>query len=145
MSQATIVTPATGTRGALFHAENRSSDRAPVMTGSWGEKADGGRLAAFAKNTAAAGDFFSLSFEGPKGQEGKWFGNLFPARSKKTEKSPDFSGSMKVNGIEFWLSGWNSKSAGGKEYISLAVGNEKQGRPAAAPAPSSDLDDDVPF
>lgn len=81
------------------------------------------------------------------------------ARNERKEKDthPDFSGSINVDGVEYWLSGWikegreGSKLAG-KKYFSLSL-RRKDGQTSAAPAPApkpagsgfDDMDDDIPF
>lgn len=79
------------------------------------------------------------------------------ARNERKEKDthPDYSGSVNVDGVEYWLSGWvkegreGSKLAG-KKYFSLSL-RKKDNQPAAAPKPAGgdggfdDLDSDVPF
>lgn len=78
------------------------------------------------------------------------------ARNKRKEKDthPDYSGSINVDGVEYWLSGWlktgkeGSKLAGEK-FFSLSVRrkDEQQRAPAPAPAraPEPDFNDDIPF
>jgi hypothetical protein len=79
------------------------------------------------------------------------------AKNKRKEKDthPDYSGSVNVDGVEYWLSGWlkvgrdGSKMAGEK-FFSLSL-KRKDGQSAvtlapAAPAPAApDFDDDIPF
>ena len=77
------------------------------------------------------------------------------AKNKRKEKDthPDYSGSINVDGVEYWLSGWlktgkeGSKLAGEK-FFSLSVRPKDQQRAAAtapAPAPAEDFNDDIPF
>ncbi len=49
---------------------------------------------------------------------------------KKTEKHPDFTGSINVDGVDYWLSAWmrEGKKGGkmaGKKYFSLSVSPKK--------------------
>lgn len=67
-------------------------------------------------------------------------GSLFRNERKVTDKHPDYTGSILVEGKEFWISGWIKKSAAGKTFMSLAV-NPKEPR---EPLPPRD-DDDLPF
>lgn len=55
-------------------------------------------------------------------------GALFVEETKKTATHPDFNGTLDVNGVEYWISGWKKKSKGGKKFISLSIKpkNEKQ-------------------
>lgn len=77
------------------------------------------------------------------------------AKNKRKEKDthPDYSGSINVDGVEYWLSGWlktgkeGSKLAGEK-FFSLSVRQKDQQRaaaPAPVPAPAEDFNDDIPF
>jgi len=59
----------------------------------------------------------------------------------KSEKHPTHTGSININGVEYWLSGW-VKVAGptakepGSKFLSLSV-KPKDGLPAARPAPKA--------
>lgn len=46
-------------------------------------------------------------------------GALFENTKKTTDKHPDLTGSITIEDTEFWVSGWNNTSKGGKEYIAL--------------------------
>lgn len=48
-------------------------------------------------------------------------GTLFKAKEKKSEKSPDYTGTLNFNGTELRLSGWLKESKAGMKYFSLAV------------------------
>ena len=92
-------------------------------------------------------------------------GALFQAKEKKTDKHPDYEGSVNVGGKDYWLSGWRKTSKNGNQFLSLAV-KPKDGtsaRPGQAEAKAVqdafglsetpkvnvreplDLDDSVPF
>lgn len=80
------------------------------------------------------------------------------AKNKRKEKDthPDYSGSINVDGVEYWLSGWlktgkeGSKLAGEK-FFSLSVKPKDQQRaPARASTPKAavvpdEFNDDIPF
>lgn len=53
-------------------------------------------------------------------------GVLFPAREKKTPKSPDFTGSVTIGGVEYRLAGWKRESKKGAPYLSLTVSKDEQ-------------------
>lgn len=95
-------------------------------------------------------------------------GALFVAKEKRTPKSPDYTGSINVNGQEFFVSGWKKTSRNNQTYLSLALtpknqqnnqgGNRQQSQGGASgwPAPNQgtrgpsseppmDFDDDIPF
>lgn len=48
-------------------------------------------------------------------------GSLFENHEKKTDKHPDYKGSVRVNGVDFWVSAWDKTSKTGKQFISLSV------------------------
>jgi hypothetical protein len=77
------------------------------------------------------------------------------AKNKRKEKDthPDYSGSINVGGVEYWLSGWiktgkESSKLAGEKFFSLSVRPKDEQRapaPAPAPAPADDFNDDIPF
>lgn len=52
-------------------------------------------------------------------------GSMFVNDKKTEEKHPDWNGSLNVNGVEFWISGWKKMSKGGKPFLSISI-REKQ-------------------
>ena len=48
-------------------------------------------------------------------------GVLFKAQEKKSEKSPDYTGKINVDGVDKDLSGWIKKSKNGNTFLSLSV------------------------
>jgi len=83
-------------------------------------------------------------------------GTLAANTRKTEERHPDISGSINVDGKDYWLSGWRkfNKSDGGTFYsLSVKPKEARQEAPPArrgnAPPPDfSDLrsaDDDIPF
>jgi len=86
-------------------------------------------------------------------------GSLRKSETKKTQESPDYYGSFKLdlnslevigNTVEFKLSGWKSVDKSGKSYLSLKLNNWK---PDQEQSPKTnnvqpqhqEQDDDVPF
>lgn len=47
-------------------------------------------------------------------------GALFVNNDKQNEKHPDYRGQCKIDGVEYWVSGWKKKSQSGASYMSLA-------------------------
>lgn len=97
-------------------------------------------------------------------------GSLFPIRGeKKSERHPDYTGEIRVNGQLYWLSGWLKTSRTGIRWlsVSLTVKEDRQAQQGSSPqaqtqapqqpnpwspAPKpprgptfAELDDDVPF
>lgn len=69
-------------------------------------------------------------------------GALFKNDDKQTDKHPDYTGSINVDGTEFWLNAWLKTSKKGTKFMSLSV------RPKDAKAGKSkpaDDDSDIPF
>lgn len=72
---------------------------------------------------------------------------------KKTEaKHPDYTGSIKIAGVEYWLAAWLNETEAGKKYLGIKA-NPKEEEP---PAPrekylepkgglTAELDDEIPF
>lgn len=72
---------------------------------------------------------------------------------KGKDSHPDYRGSVNVEGVEYWFSGWiktagpNAKNPGSK-FLSVSVEkkDEKYLKPKAPPSPGFDFDDDdIPF
>ena len=47
-------------------------------------------------------------------------GILFKEADKQSERHPDFTGNLNVDGVEYRLSGWK-KESNGKQFLSLSV------------------------
>jgi len=74
-------------------------------------------------------------------------GVLFSNKDKKTDKHPNLKGLVKINGIEFWASGWVNIDQGGDKYISLKFKpKESKSRVQQKLDKSNkELDDNIPF
>lgn len=76
-------------------------------------------------------------------------GSLFPSE-KKTDKHPDRTGSALIDGVEYWVAGWD-KAGGKHSLISLAFTRKDAKKPESAklkPEDSGsirDMPDDLPF
>jgi uncharacterized protein (DUF736 family) len=74
-------------------------------------------------------------------------GTLYRNENKQEEKHPDYSGSINVNGSDFWLSGWVKESKkDGKKFFSLSIKpKDKQSQPKQAQPKQLDPEDSIPF
>jgi hypothetical protein len=66
---------------------------------------------------------------------------------KTQDTHPDFSGSINIEGREFWLSGWvKERKDGSGRFFSLSVKPKDGASAPAAPSQNNvDLDSDIPF
>ena len=69
-------------------------------------------------------------------------GVLFKNSRKETERHPDYTGAINIEGTDFWLSAWVQESKKGEKYLSLSLGAEKKPMGEESKATK---DDDVPF
>lgn len=74
-------------------------------------------------------------------------GALFKNKRKESDKHPDYTGALNVNGHDYWLSAWINETKSGEKIMKLAV-KQKDGNPP----PTSDrkpqqsmYEDDIPF
>lgn len=85
-------------------------------------------------------------------------GIMYRNENRKTDKHPEFTGSINVDGVDYWLSGWvnEGKQGGkmeGKKYFSIKLNPKEQRAPASSGGgyqtrPSSfsdDFESDIPF
>ena len=77
-------------------------------------------------------------------------GQIWPNKKKITENHPDFTGSIDVEGKEYWVSAWKRKPDANPKSPSLrfSISEKEDKAPAtqdSAPAQSAEFDDDIPF
>lgn len=53
-------------------------------------------------------------------------GVLFRNEDKKTDKHPDYTGKINIEGAEFRLAGWIKTSKSGKKFLSLQSSEPKE-------------------
>ncbi len=72
-------------------------------------------------------------------------GALFVNDRKERENQPDRNGSINVDGVDYWISGWLKQGKKG-QYLSLAVTKkEQQGGAPQSGADDEALNEDIPF
>lgn len=85
-------------------------------------------------------------------------GILSKNQRKEEDRHPDYTGSINVDGTEYWLSAWIKTASKGKmegqRFFSLTVRPKEAAAPASAPKAAKqkgkstsmdDIDDDIPF
>lgn len=65
---------------------------------------------------------------------------------KEQDSHPDITGSINVDGGEYWVNGWQkTNSRDGSKFYSLSVKPKEARQPKSEPAAAHDLDDEIPF
>jgi hypothetical protein len=73
-------------------------------------------------------------------------GVLFSERDKKTKDDDrDYSGTLNVEGREFWLSAWIRTSKKGNKFLSLSVKPKEEKTSSSRGSVKRDRDDEIPF
>jgi type IV secretory pathway VirB10-like protein len=72
-------------------------------------------------------------------------GSIWKNERKETDTQPDFTGTLDVGGVEYWVSAWKRKPDAKPKAPALTFSIRPKDEPAApAPAPTVS-DDDIPF
>lgn len=78
-------------------------------------------------------------------------GAIFKNDQKKTDSHPDFTGSLNVDGIEFWVNAWKRKAGASEKSPALTFSVKmkdsapKQDKTVSQSQTSDDFEDDIPF
>jgi len=71
-------------------------------------------------------------------------GSLFKNHEKESERDRDYSGTINVDGREYWVSGWARTSKAGSRYLSLSLKAKVQQATSKNPI-GEDLNDSIGF
>jgi hypothetical protein len=77
-------------------------------------------------------------------------GSIWRNEKKETDTHPDFTGSLNVDGVEYWVSAWKRKPDASAKAPALSFTVKAKDAPQrqAPPEPKGDFDDfesDIPF
>jgi hypothetical protein len=73
-------------------------------------------------------------------------GILFNERDRKSKDDDrDYSGSLNVDGTEYWLSAWIKTSKKGTKFLSLSVKPKDETTSSGGAPRKRDTDDEIPF
>jgi len=72
-------------------------------------------------------------------------GMLMKNQNKTADNHPDYSGSLNVNGVDHWLSGWLKESKNGNKFFSLSVKPKDQKPQRPKKQVEEDPDEKIPF
>lgn len=72
-------------------------------------------------------------------------GALFKNRDKETDKHPDYTGKINVEGKELRLAAWLTESKSGQKFMRLKVSEFNEKKQEKPMDKIVGLDDDVPF
>ena len=66
---------------------------------------------------------------------------------KEKDTHPDMTGSINVEGVEYWLNGWTkTRKDGSGRFLSLSVKRKDAPATQSKPRdPVAEMDDDIPF
>ena len=62
-------------------------------------------------------------------------GSMFGNKKKEQDNHPDRTGSIMVDGKEYWINGWLKKTQAGEPWLSLSVKPKEARRQEPPPAP----------
>ena len=72
-------------------------------------------------------------------------GSIWKNEKKETEKHPDFTGSLNVEGVEYWVSAWKGKPDAKENAPALSFSIKRKEARQAPKAVEPGFDDPIPF
>jgi len=70
-------------------------------------------------------------------------GSLFKNDKITSEKSPQYKGTVLIDGVEYWQSAWVKETKDNRKFFEQAF--TRKDAPAEKPAPHGETNDEVPF
>jgi hypothetical protein len=72
-------------------------------------------------------------------------GAIWPNKNRKTDKHPTHTGSINVEGVEYWINAWVGDKTKNQPSLSFKL-NKKEAESKPASAQQAPIDDsDIPF
>ena len=71
-------------------------------------------------------------------------GVLFRAKNRSSDKAPEYTGRVDVNGTEYRLAAWVKEAKNGSKFFSLSV-TPQDYVPGTTTAVKHQIDEDLPF
>jgi hypothetical protein len=62
-------------------------------------------------------------------------------RKREGKKDADYTGSINVDGVDYWINGWLKKSEGKPSWLSLSVSPKEQKQQSSQKSKVDDFDD----
>ena len=72
-------------------------------------------------------------------------GVLFRNKKRMKETQPNYTGSINIEGAEYWLSAWLKETKDGERFMSLAVNIKDKPKELDPNHPVFNSDDDIPL
>jgi hypothetical protein len=72
-------------------------------------------------------------------------GSIWKNDKQESEKHPDFTGSLNVEGVEYWVSAWKRKPDASAKAPALSFSIKAKDQVPGKPAKRVEIDDEIPF
>lgn len=73
-------------------------------------------------------------------------GSMFKNNRKENERQADMTGSIMVDGTEYWLNAWRKVDKNGNPWYSFSVKKKESRQGSSNPPPARNVpDDEIPF
>lgn len=72
-------------------------------------------------------------------------GALFKNTKRETDKHPEYTGTINVEGTEYWMSSWVNESKSGNKYFSIKLKKKDFSEAKEAVQQSDSMDTEIPF